>query len=122
MLPARGAVCSAVAARIRVRVNFCRHGRRDRTGMLSRLAPPEIRFCSSADGTRVAFASWGAGTSTVILAQLHLGEDLNAPGAITAHLIAALSQNARVICFDARGCGFSERSVDTDTPTASAED
>ncbi|WP_298924322.1 alpha/beta fold hydrolase [uncultured Ramlibacter sp.] len=86
-----------------------------------RLAPPEVKFCSSADGTRIAYASWGAGR-TIVLTGLHMGDDLDAPGPVTGHWIAALSRDARVVCFDARGCGLSERHVTRNSLDAWVED
>ncbi len=89
--------------------------------MPDRLSPPEVKFCSSADGTRIAYGSWGVG-QTIVLTALYLGDDLDAPGPFMGHLIAALSSSARVVCFDARGCGLSERHVARNSLDAWAED
>lgn len=89
--------------------------------MPTRLSPPEVKFCSSADGTRIAYASWGAGP-VIVLTALHMGDDLGAPGPLMGHWIGALSSDARVVCFDARGCGLSERHVTRNSLDAWVED
>ena len=70
---------------------------------------PEIRFCSSADGTRLAYTVAGAGSPLVMAALHNTDADLVAPGPATRHWIDRLCGRHRVLRFDARGCGLSER-------------
>ncbi|MBS0343255.1 MAG: alpha/beta fold hydrolase [Proteobacteria bacterium] len=68
---------------------------------------PEIGFCGSRDGTRLAMGSYGAGARTVLLATLHISDHLGAPSIGSCHWLELLAPNARIIRYDARGCGLS---------------
>lgn len=71
----------------------------------------DIRFCSSADGTRIAVASCGSGPVIVRAAHWlsHVGYDLESP--VWRHWIEALSLHHRFVRYDPRGCGLSDRVV-----------
>ena len=74
------------------------------------LAPPvqEIRFCAAGDGTRLAYATSGAGPPLVKAANWlsHLDYDWESP--VWRHWLAELSRRFRLIRYDERGCGLSD--------------
>ncbi|QHE77259.1 alpha/beta fold hydrolase [Hydrogenophaga sp. PBL-H3] len=67
-----------------------------------------IRFCTSADQTRIAFATTGQGTAVVRAAHFltHLDFDLNSP--VWAPWITELSEGHTLLRYDGRGCGLSD--------------
>jgi pimeloyl-ACP methyl ester carboxylesterase/DNA-binding CsgD family transcriptional regulator len=69
----------------------------------------QIRFCTSRDGTRIAYATCGAGPPLVWAAHWvhHLKSDWDSP--IWRHWLAMLTRRHTVIRFDLRGCGLSDR-------------
>jgi pimeloyl-ACP methyl ester carboxylesterase len=73
-------------------------------------APPiqEIRFCTTGDGTRLAYATSGAGPPLVKAANWlsHLDYDWDSP--VWRHWLAELSRRFRLIRYDERGCGLSD--------------
>jgi pimeloyl-ACP methyl ester carboxylesterase/DNA-binding CsgD family transcriptional regulator len=78
----------------------------------------EIRFCSAADGARLAYAMHGSGPPLVRVATwlTHLESDWESP--IWRHWLDRLGQSHTVLRYDERGCGLSdpevgELSVDT---------
>jgi pimeloyl-ACP methyl ester carboxylesterase/DNA-binding CsgD family transcriptional regulator len=80
-----------------------------------RAGPPdasqEIRFCTSADGSRIAYAASGHGAPLVKAANCltHLEFDWTHP--IWRHWVADLSRHYRLIRYDERGCGLSDWDV-----------
>ncbi len=75
-----------------------------------RLMPPSIRYATTSDGVRIAYAELGAGPDVVCLPPLplsHLGEMWELPG--VARWYERLARSARVILYDARGSGLSDR-------------
>lgn len=72
----------------------------------------EIRFCTAADGTRLACAASGAGMPLVKSAHwlTHLGRDWTSP--IWHHQHRGLSDHFRLLRYDQRGCGLSDRDVE----------
>jgi pimeloyl-ACP methyl ester carboxylesterase len=76
-------------------------------------APPEqeIRFATAGDGTRLAYATSGAGPPLVKAANWlsHLGYDRESP--VWRHWLAELSRRFRLIRYDERGCGLSDWDV-----------
>ena len=84
--------------------------------------PSTIRFCSSADGTRLAMALSGAGR-TVVAVRLWSGvEILEAPTFTTRHWAEELSRDFLYARYDARGIGLSQRGVTRLTLDAWVED
>jgi len=91
-----------------------------------------IRFCTSADGTRIAVASCGEGQVILRAAHWlsHVDYDLESP--IWRPWLQALSARNRFVRYDPRGCGLSDRHVsdlsieawhaDMDAVAASIED
>jgi pimeloyl-ACP methyl ester carboxylesterase len=70
-----------------------------------------IRFCTSADGTRIAIASCGAGQVILRAAHWlsHVDYDLESP--VWRPWLHALSARNRFVRYDPRGCGLSDRHV-----------
>ncbi|WP_099864405.1 alpha/beta fold hydrolase [Pararhizobium haloflavum] len=70
-----------------------------------------IRFCTSADGTRIAVASCGTGPVILRAAHWlsHVDYDLESP--VWRPWLEALSARNRFVRYDPRGCGLSERHV-----------
>jgi pimeloyl-ACP methyl ester carboxylesterase/DNA-binding CsgD family transcriptional regulator len=68
-----------------------------------------LRFCTSSDGTRLAYASVGSGPPLVKAANWlsHLEYDWSSP--IWRHWIEGLSRHHTYVRYDARGCGLSDR-------------
>jgi pimeloyl-ACP methyl ester carboxylesterase/DNA-binding CsgD family transcriptional regulator len=70
-----------------------------------------IRFCTSADGTRIAVASCGDGQVILRAAHWlsHVDYDLESP--VWRPWLQALSARHRFVRYDPRGCGLSDRHV-----------
>ena len=68
----------------------------------------EIRFCTAGDGTRLAYATSGAGPPLVKAANWlsHLDYDWESP--IWRHWLAEQSRRFRLVRYDERGCGLSD--------------
>jgi class 3 adenylate cyclase/pimeloyl-ACP methyl ester carboxylesterase len=93
---------------------LCESNAQRAEGTTSARAAPleqEIRFSVTADGVRIASAATGAGVALVKPGHWtsHLECDLDEPD--TAAQIAAISEFARMIRYDPRGCGLSGRRV-----------
>jgi pimeloyl-ACP methyl ester carboxylesterase/DNA-binding winged helix-turn-helix (wHTH) protein len=73
---------------------------------------PNIRFCKTADGVRIAYATSGTGPPLVKVANWlsHLEFDWRSP--VWRHWITELSSHHTYVRYDERGCGLSERDVD----------
>jgi pimeloyl-ACP methyl ester carboxylesterase/DNA-binding CsgD family transcriptional regulator len=71
----------------------------------------QIRFCTSPDGARVAFATIGKGFPIVKAANWvnHLEYDLQNP--VWRHWITELSRDHMLVRYDESGCGLSDRNV-----------
>lgn len=70
-----------------------------------------IRFCNTADGVRIAYAAGGTGLSLVKTPNWlnHLELDPKSP--VWRAWIARMSRSFRLIRYDARSCGLSDRDV-----------
>jgi pimeloyl-ACP methyl ester carboxylesterase/DNA-binding CsgD family transcriptional regulator len=71
---------------------------------------PPIRYARTTDGVNIAFAELGAGPTVVCLPPLpfsHIEEAWRLPGA--ARWYERLARSARVVLYDARGSGLSDR-------------
>ena len=80
----------------------------------SRMEPAlqqEIRFCTSSDGVRIAYATVGKGPTLVKSANWlnHLEYDWESP--VWRHLLHALARTGHLIRYDERGNGLSDRDV-----------
>jgi pimeloyl-ACP methyl ester carboxylesterase/DNA-binding winged helix-turn-helix (wHTH) protein len=73
---------------------------------------PDIRYCKTTDGVRIAYATSGAGPPLVKVANWlsHLEFDWRSP--VWRHWIEELSRHHTYVRYDERGCGLSERDVD----------
>ena len=69
----------------------------------------EIRFCRSRDGTRIAYATCGAGPPLVWIGHWlrHLNHDWESP--VWGPWLQFLTSRFNVLRFDWRGCGLSDR-------------
>lgn len=72
----------------------------------------DIRFCITADGVRIAFASAGSGRPLIKTANWlnHLQFDWQSP--VWRHLLRALTSDFRLIRYDERGNGLSDWKVE----------
>jgi pimeloyl-ACP methyl ester carboxylesterase/DNA-binding CsgD family transcriptional regulator len=72
----------------------------------------DVRFCSAADGTRIAVATIGSGPPLVRASHWlsHVEHDLESP--VWRPWLRELSRRHTYVRYDQRGCGLSDRSVD----------
>ena len=70
---------------------------------------PEIRFCTSPDGVRLALMQYGDGPLLIKAATwlTHIERDMESPH--TRQWIEALSRTHTFVTYDTRGCGLSDR-------------
>ncbi len=70
-----------------------------------------IKFCTAADGVRIAYALSGKGPPIVKVANYlsHLEVDRESP--VWRHMMAGLAEHRQLIRYDVRGTGLSEREV-----------
>ena len=82
----------------------------------------EIRFCRSRDGTRIAYATCGAGPPLVWIGHWvrHLNYDWDSP--VWRPWLRFLTSRFNVIRFDWRGCGLSDRAGVSFSLTKHVED
>jgi hypothetical protein len=137
MLSEAGETCHRISRRGRGGRQLMKH----RIGLLCDLAlrysgpmklSQTIRFCTSADGTRIAVASCGQGQVILRAAHWlsHVDYDLESP--VWRPWLSAMSARNRFVRYDPRGCGLSDRHVsdlsldawhaDLDAVAASIED
>lgn len=71
-----------------------------------------IKFCMTADGVRLAYATTGQGPPLMRTGNwfTHLEKDLESP--IWRHVLEGLSQSRTLVRYDIRGTGLSDRKVD----------
>jgi len=72
----------------------------------------QIRFCTSADGTRLAVATLGEGPPLVKAATWLTHVEKEPTNLSTRHWVAELSRDNTFVRYDSRGCGMSERDVE----------
>ena len=80
----------------------------------------EIRFCTSADGTRIAYATYGndAARALVHVDSFDHAQESSWKHPMAQALYAGLASDRRLVTFDRRGVGSSERDVlDLAVPT-----
>src|SRR5262249_5037135 len=73
----------------------------------------QIRFATTQDRVRLAYASSGAGAPVVIKAATwlsHLEQDWESP--VWKHLLEAMSRRSTFVRYDERGCGLSDWDVE----------
>ncbi|WP_406175774.1 alpha/beta fold hydrolase [Streptomyces sp. NBC_00996] len=74
-----------------------------------------IRFCRSADGTRIAYALTGEGPPLVKTANWLTHLDLDRTTPMWAHWFDGLTRGRQLIRYDERGCGLSEWTMNSFT-------
>lgn len=72
----------------------------------------QVRFCTSADGTRIALAESGKGPPLVRVANWFTHLDFDRQSAVWQHWFDFLSDGHSLIRYDPRGSGLSDRDVD----------
>jgi pimeloyl-ACP methyl ester carboxylesterase/tRNA A-37 threonylcarbamoyl transferase component Bud32 len=79
---------------------------------VSQALDQQIRFCTSADGVGIAYATTGSGPPLVKAANWlsHLEVDGKSP--VWRHWIRELSRHHTLVRYDERGCGLSDWNVD----------
>ena len=70
--------------------------------------PRQIRFCTSHDGLRIAYAKFGQGAPLVQSAHCLTHLEFDSEGPVWRHWIAELSRRHTLLRYDARGTGLSE--------------
>lgn len=71
----------------------------------------QIRFCPSFDGTRIAYSESGRGQPVVLLPSWLTHLDFQQRSVAWKPWINALSERYRLIRYDPRGCGMSDRKL-----------
>jgi pimeloyl-ACP methyl ester carboxylesterase len=72
----------------------------------------QVRFCTSADGTRIALAESGSGPPLVRVANWFTHLDLDRQSTVWRHWLEFLSHDRTLVRYDPRGSGLSDRAVD----------
>jgi pimeloyl-ACP methyl ester carboxylesterase/DNA-binding winged helix-turn-helix (wHTH) protein len=75
------------------------------------LAPQDIRFCTAADGVRLAYATMGSGPPLVKAANWLSHLDYDRESTVWRHWLRELSRRHRLVRYDERGCGLSDWQV-----------
>ena len=71
----------------------------------------EIRYCTSKDGTRIAYATSGAGPPIIRVGNWLTHVELDWKSLVWAHWFAELSKHNQLVRYDLRGSGLSQRDV-----------
>lgn len=71
----------------------------------------QIRFCTSADGVRIAYATSGSGPPLVKVGNWMTHVELDWESSVWRHWLRELSRDHTFLRYDARGCGLSDREV-----------
>ena len=82
----------------------------------------DIRFCTTTDGVRIAYATMGEGPPLVYVCGWPQGIDMEMEIPNSRAFLEDLAQGFRLIRYDMRGGGLSDRNVDSVTPENSALD
>jgi pimeloyl-ACP methyl ester carboxylesterase len=82
----------------------------------------DIRFCTTSDGVRIAYATTGEGPPLVYACGWPQSLDLEWEMANSRAFIEDLAQGFTLVRYDMRGGGLSDRDVDDVSPAASALD
>ena len=116
-----GAVQEELRSRDGSAANSTENLGRNRKIPLPPAVAPAVTFCKTKDGTNLAVASVGEGSVLVRAAHwvLNLENDWNSP--LTGPLLQRLASRHRLIRYDARGTGLSDRNI-TDVSFATYSD
>ena len=71
----------------------------------------EIRFCTAADGVRIAYATAGRGAPLVKAANYLTQLEYDWKGPVCRHWLHGLTQHHTLVRYDTRGCGLSDWNV-----------
>jgi pimeloyl-ACP methyl ester carboxylesterase/DNA-binding winged helix-turn-helix (wHTH) protein len=71
----------------------------------------EIRFCTTGDGVRLAYATMGAGPPLVKAANWLSHLDYDRETVVWRHWLVELARRYRLVRYDERGCGLSDWNV-----------
>lgn len=82
----------------------------------------KIRFCTSADGARLAYATVGDGPPLVKASTWLTHVEKDPHNLFTRHWVSEMSRDHEFIRYDARGCGLSDREVERISMDAWIED
>jgi pimeloyl-ACP methyl ester carboxylesterase/DNA-binding CsgD family transcriptional regulator len=85
-------------------------------------AKQTIRFCSSADGVRLAIATVGEGSPLVRAATWLTHVEMDPLNLVSRHWVAELGRGNFYVRYDSRGCGLSDRQVERVSLEAWIED
>jgi len=83
---------------------------------------PQFRFCTSADGTRIAYATYGEGPPLLYVKSFNRSLEASFTVPESRAYLAALAARTQIITFDRRGTGASDRNVDDISPDADQAD
>jgi pimeloyl-ACP methyl ester carboxylesterase/DNA-binding CsgD family transcriptional regulator len=72
---------------------------------------PDIRFCSAADGAKIAVGSYGSGPPLVRAGTWLTHVEYDATSPLSKHWCEELAKHHRYVVYDGRGCGLSDREV-----------
>jgi len=72
---------------------------------------PHIRFCTTADGTKLALGTYGQGPPLVRAGTWLTHVEYDATSPLSAHWGEEFARRHRYIAYDGRGCGLSDRQV-----------
>lgn len=72
----------------------------------------QIRFCTSSDGVRLAYATSGCGSPLVKAANYLTHVELDGKSPVWRPWIEGLSERHTLVRYDERGCGLSDRDVE----------
>jgi pimeloyl-ACP methyl ester carboxylesterase/DNA-binding winged helix-turn-helix (wHTH) protein len=75
------------------------------------LPAQEVRFCTTDDGVRLAYATMGDGPPLVKVANWLNHLDYDRESVVWRHWLADLSRRYRLVRYDERGCGLSDWDV-----------
>ncbi len=82
----------------------------------------KIRFCTSADGARLAIATLGSGVPLVRAATWLTHVEMDPRSLVNRHWVAELGAGNFYVRYDSRGCGLSDRQVERISLEAWIED
>jgi class 3 adenylate cyclase/pimeloyl-ACP methyl ester carboxylesterase len=83
---------------------------------------PQYRFCTSSDGTRIAYATYGSGPPLLFVNTWVLSMDAQFTWPDARAFFDALADRAGLVILDRRGTGASQREVEDLSPEAETED
>ena len=82
----------------------------------------KIRFCTGADGVRLAIATVGEGPPLVRAATWLTHVEMDPHNLVSKHWVAEMGRGNFYVRYDSRGCGLSDRQVERISLEAWIED